>query len=240
MVIYIITNLVNGKVYVGQHQGTDLNRRWRQHVKAACAGSKLVFHGAIRKYGVEAFSVAQLAAALSKPELDERETHFIQQYRATDRAYGYNMTPGGQTGGMYGKKQTEHQKQRAREVQTGRKASIDTRRKMSVAAKNRACPESLRQKRQEFTKGNKNAEGMKHSNAFKARQGERVKNSRWLNNGKEDKLVRADDLSGYLNTGWNLGRIFHSRAPHSAKTREKLKASWARRKRNEDGKSDEN
>src|SRR5208337_2855377 len=178
MVIYLISNIVNGKVYVGQHQGVDLNHRWRQHVKTAQLGSKLAFHKAIRKYGADSFSVTLLSTASSKTDLDEQEIRLIREYRAMNPAYGYNMTPGGQTGGMHGKHQTEHQKQRVRETQTGRHPSVDTRKKMSLAAKNRPpCSESLRQKRREFAKGNKNAEGLRHSEIFKLQQGERVKNS---------------------------------------------------------------
>jgi len=231
MIVYIISNLINDKVYIGQHQGTELVRRWKQHIKAAQAGSGLVFHRAIRKYGIDSFSVAQLSTVSSKIDLDEQEIFFIQKYQSANPLYGYNMTHGGQTGGMHGKHQTEFQKQRAKEVQTGRLVSSDTRKKMSLAAQNRVCPESLRQKRREFTKGNTNAEGMQHTKTFIAQLSKRVKNSRWINDGKNDKLVEVGGLAFYLANGWQLGRVFHSRAPHSIETKQKLKDVWAQRKR---------
>jgi hypothetical protein len=47
--IYLITNTVNGKVYVGKTIG-ELRRRWSQHIKVAKKGSPTHFSNAIRKY----------------------------------------------------------------------------------------------------------------------------------------------------------------------------------------------
>ena len=53
--IYKITNLVNGKSYVGQTIRT-IEERWKQHIKDS-KGNKDDFylHRAIRKYGKENF-----------------------------------------------------------------------------------------------------------------------------------------------------------------------------------------
>ncbi|WP_064214340.1 GIY-YIG nuclease family protein [Anoxybacillus flavithermus] len=52
-IIYKATNLINNKMYIGQTT-QDLQRRITQHICEIDAGSKLVFHRAIYKNGVEA------------------------------------------------------------------------------------------------------------------------------------------------------------------------------------------
>lgn len=51
--IYLATNRINGKRYVGFT--TNIERRKITHKSAAAKGSNYVFHKAIRKYGMDAF-----------------------------------------------------------------------------------------------------------------------------------------------------------------------------------------
>lgn len=54
MIIYKITNKINGKVYIGQTTDS-LSRRKSGHIQAATSGSKSKLYSAMRKYGVENF-----------------------------------------------------------------------------------------------------------------------------------------------------------------------------------------
>jgi len=129
MVIYRITNRINGKVYIGKTEKT-VEDRWKKHVATAFKdGSPFYIHKAMRKYGVEAFQVEKLAIAVSLEELDQLEIKFIAQYRSNDPQFGYNMTTGGEGGwhnqytehprGMLGKSHSEKTREQMRESHAG-------------------------------------------------------------------------------------------------------------------------
>lgn len=98
--IYKATNIVNGKVYIGQTSIT-VEHRWNEHLK----GSKnerdqYAFHRAIRKYGESKFIVETVVKTsekdpfLLKAELNKIEKIYIKGYDSFGKN-GYNMTPGG-------------------------------------------------------------------------------------------------------------------------------------------------
>lgn len=90
-IIYIVTNLVNGKQYVGQT--TRLEKRFKEHLRVSQVQCP-VMNKAIRKYGSENFSFDTLAKAKSQDELNEMEKSFIKKLK-TLAPYGYNLSPGG-------------------------------------------------------------------------------------------------------------------------------------------------
>jgi group I intron endonuclease len=99
MVIYLITNKVNGKKYVGQHCGTK-DSRWKQHLAAALKlEDPKPLYAAMRKYGVENFTyevLEVLGKNANEELLDEREKHFIKEYNTfIGNGQGYNLTLGG-------------------------------------------------------------------------------------------------------------------------------------------------
>lgn len=93
MIIYVITNDVNGKQYVGQTR-QSLKRRWMEHVCDANHGSRCAIHCAIRKYGVEHFHIQQIDVACSTDELDYKECYWIETLN-TMTPNGYNLVSGG-------------------------------------------------------------------------------------------------------------------------------------------------
>lgn len=88
MVIYKITNLVNGKAYVGQTV-RKLWERLKEHRK-----SKSAIGNALRKYGKESFSIEILAECLTIDEMNNKEIHFIKTLN-TMKPNGYNLAAGG-------------------------------------------------------------------------------------------------------------------------------------------------
>jgi len=96
--IYKITNLVNGKVYIGQTIRT-LKQRWWAH---CCKLSKThggcpILHRAIEKYGKENFKMEEIEQ-VDPTVLDEREIYWIRFYDSTNREKGYNLSTGGMSG----------------------------------------------------------------------------------------------------------------------------------------------
>lgn len=91
-VIYIHSNKVNGKVYVGQSR--NLKNRWSSRYS-----SQTYFSNAIKKWGWDGFDHQIVVDGIqTQKELDRFEKLWISVLRATDRNLGYNLTLGGATG----------------------------------------------------------------------------------------------------------------------------------------------
>lgn len=91
--IYKITNLINGKLYIGKTLDT-IEKRWKDHKKdytrPRC--EKRPLYDAMNKYGVENFSIEKIEEC-SEKELSEREKYWIEFYHSFHD--GYNATTGG-------------------------------------------------------------------------------------------------------------------------------------------------
>ena len=99
MIIYSITNTVNGKKYVGQHCGMS-DSRWKQHLKDALVlENPKPLYRAMRKYGAENFKyevIEVLPNDSSEKFLDEREIYWIKEHKShISQGQGYNLTFGG-------------------------------------------------------------------------------------------------------------------------------------------------
>lgn len=105
--IYIITNLINNKVYIGQTIQT-LEKRWQGHCRKACFKNEadMQIKKAIYKYGKENFSIREIERC-DVEKLDEREIYYIGLYDSYNK--GYNSTKGGKSGAKPLKLDTEHQ-----------------------------------------------------------------------------------------------------------------------------------
>lgn len=90
MVIYKTTNLINGKIYVGQDIKNDSNY----------LGSGLLIERAIKKHGREHFKKEIVEVCFSQNELNEKEIYWIKQFNSTNRRIGYNISIGGQGGNL--------------------------------------------------------------------------------------------------------------------------------------------
>lgn len=88
MIVYKITNLDNGKSYIGQTKFTA-EKRFKEHAKSeSCIGN------AIRKYGEEQFDLEVLATCETREEAYELEIAFINFFDCM-APNGYNLTEGG-------------------------------------------------------------------------------------------------------------------------------------------------
>lgn len=95
-IIYIYTNLLNNKIYIGQTT-TSLKRRHQKHLSQL--NDNTYFHRAIKKYGINNFKLEVLEDNIDLSILDEREKYWIKQKNAFYKnGQGYNLTQGGQWG----------------------------------------------------------------------------------------------------------------------------------------------
>lgn len=150
--IYLITNTINKKQYVGQHTTDNLNDGYM--------GSGVALHRAFDKYGIENFTKEILFYTTSKFKenlktiLNPLETLYIKRYNTFFA--GYNLTTGGDSYIL-----SEESKERMSDSmkgnnnRLGKSASEDTKRRISLSQR-----------------GNSNRLGKLRSEESKRKQGE--------------------------------------------------------------------
>ena len=90
-IIYGMTNLINGKIYVGQTV-KGLKHRWRQHCwNAKNSPESQPITKAINRYGEENFVVYTLEENIPEINLDLREGIWIFRLRSANKESGYNI-----------------------------------------------------------------------------------------------------------------------------------------------------
>ena len=91
-VIYILTNIINNKQYIGKTtRGFD--RRLSDHLCGVNTGKGFILHKAIRKYGIENFHIECLEVSDGLANLWEK--HLIKRWNSK-APNGYNLTDGGE------------------------------------------------------------------------------------------------------------------------------------------------
>jgi hypothetical protein len=85
MIIYKTTNLINGKIYIGQDSKNDPNY----------LGGGLKLKHAIKKYGKENFEKIIIEHCTSYDILNSREKYWILKHDSTNPIIGYNIDVGG-------------------------------------------------------------------------------------------------------------------------------------------------
>lgn len=88
MIIYKITNQIDGKQYVGQTV-RPLTERFQEHAR-----KKSILNNAIKSYGIENFLVEKIDSAETIEELNEKEIEWISKLN-TLTPNGYNLCFGG-------------------------------------------------------------------------------------------------------------------------------------------------
>ena len=135
--IYKITNLINGKIYIGQHDGNKKNY----------FGGGTMLKRAIKKYGKKNFKKEIIKQGnFNQMFLNELEIHYIRLYAPNNTENSYNILPGGKMCGFKGCKHTKEAKKKIakasknRKSNLGKKVSVETKLKMSIARKGRIIP----------------------------------------------------------------------------------------------------
>ncbi len=228
MIAYAITNLVNGKKYIGITT-KSLSLRWKWHLlssnsKARRASSAI--SKAISLHGRENFAIEQIASASSLADLHAIERMLIKQER-TLAPGGYNLTGGGD--GVFSPSDELRRKmslgQRARSPFSdetknrisisllGRAVSIETRNRISIALAGHVVSTETRQR---MSVGRS---GKGHSQEYKIRLSELTKGRPGIAHTEESKRKMS------------IARKGVQRAPLSDETKARISAANSGKKR---------
>lgn len=91
--IYITTNMVNNKKYIGKSSYDK--KDWKNYI-----GSGIVLNRAIKKYGKDKFIRKIIEECETKKLLNQRERYWIKFYNATNNENFYNVASGGDGGNV--------------------------------------------------------------------------------------------------------------------------------------------
>lgn len=85
--IYKTTNLLNGKIYIGQHKSNKFD--------IAYFGSGKHILSSIKKHGIKNFKCELIEWCDTRSSANSKERYWIKYYNATNKNIGYNITEGG-------------------------------------------------------------------------------------------------------------------------------------------------
>ena len=126
MIVYKTTNLINGKIYVGQD--TKNNPKY--------LGSGKLLKKSIAKYGKENFRKEILESCVDKNLLDEREKYWILTLNSRDPKIGYNIANGGEGQNL------DIGKEFISKIHKGKKLSNETKEKIKTTLKSKPVKQS--------------------------------------------------------------------------------------------------
>lgn len=92
--IYLIQNIIDGKIYIGQ--AVDIGLRWSSHISLLQAGKhpSKYLQEAVDKFGIDNFTFTILCEC-EENQLDTLEQYYIFCLESTDQRVGYNRQYGG-------------------------------------------------------------------------------------------------------------------------------------------------
>ena len=186
--IYLTTNLINGKKYIGQHKASKISESYK--------GSGKLIRSAFKKYGKSNFSTVILRECSSIEEMNESERFYIKLYDAVNSEDFYNILPGGQS--------TKEVDSRVRDnlIKNGDKT------KGSVwMHKNDVYKRVQKEQVDAYIQDGFEFGGPKRGSLARERYSASKKDLVIMTNDSTTVYVKSSDVSNYLDRGFHIGRI---------------------------------
>lgn len=149
-VIYLRTNKINGKKYVGQVTTKNFKKRQNRWNSLSEKYAGKVIDAARAKYGIEAFDF-EILKECEDEELNQWEMYYIKELN-TKVPNGYNMTDGGDGKTGCSCHHTEETKKKISKANKGHIVTEEARKKISETHKGKHLSEEHKKKLSELFK----------------------------------------------------------------------------------------
>ena len=205
--VYITTNLVNNKKYIGQHKysksGIDKNY----------FGSGKYIQRAIQKYGINNFSCEILEYCSTKEELVLKEKYYIAKFNAVQSEDFYNIDDGSGNSHEYVCRETTCEKlsniqKQHKTINNGIEQRVINKDDLKIYLDNGWILGRLPKDYSKKVKKFKDTHYSKDLTSWKTNISNSIKGRIWINNGVNEKQIIKDELQTYINNGWKRGRLF--------------------------------
>lgn len=140
MIIYIVINKINKKIYIGKTT-KSLDRRIKQHYNDVNINRLTWFHKALKKYNKKDFIWLKIESAKDKNDLNNKEKYWIKFFKKKNIIL-YNLTDGGDGGSRkgilnhnYGRTIPLEVRKKIAKTLTGRKVPLEVIEKIKAKAK---------------------------------------------------------------------------------------------------------
>ena len=203
--VYKITNLIDGKYYIGKHKCSC--------GKCSYYGSGKLIQRAIKKHGIEHFKKEILFSFDTEDEMNKKEAELVTEELIASGSV-YNLCPGGQGGWGYinNNEETRIEKNRKAASISNERGAFSLGGKVSGAKNLRKLRNEGRIRYDGFAgKHHTDEHKKKHSEFMKQFRGEKSSQfgTMWITNGTENKKIKKDVDS--IPEGWYKGRKMKSR-----------------------------
>ena len=210
--VYVLRNLITGKVYVGQT--TNPKRREWGHFAIAKQGNERPLYRSIRKHGKENFKF-EVIEECNDDLINEREQFWVAHYDSYNDEKGYNLTKGGQS------KITKETREKLQSAAAKGGSKSLTNRWNNPQWRKQQCKRISDQNRKLHKEGKLHHvdwTGRKHSEESKRKIGKAnskrqmgIGNSQhgtvWIHNFDESRKIQKEHLQLWESRGWRRGRV---------------------------------
>ncbi len=202
--IYLTTNKINNKKYIGQHKSNKHDKRY--------LGSGRIILDAIQKYGRDNFILEILEWCSSPEQLNEREKYWISKHNAVLDENYYNLDRGGKGSHQY--TCVEETKEKLSNAASGRiviNNGDDIKHIYPDELENypdwvRGYPLWYKEDRKTLNK----ELAKKRGDSWKSNISKTITGKKWVKHIELniEKQIFANELDDYLKNGWTRGRLF--------------------------------
>jgi group I intron endonuclease len=211
--VYITTNLINRKQYIGDHSTNDTNDNY-------LGSGRPYFQRALKEYGKQNFKREILEFFPNKQEAFDAQEKYIIKYN-TLSPNGYNISPKG--GHNVKDCWSEESKQKCAKTQTGKSHSEETKRKISLNThrnfrkKGHVSPlkgkhfmsDKAKEKISIARKGKEKSKEHREKIQRSVRESWKdthIEKFMWVCNFTKNKYINIKEKEKYLNLGYIIGR----------------------------------
>ena len=204
MIIYMVKNKINNKVYFGQTTNkSGFKGRYANNYPKNCSNEHI--KSSIEKYGWDNFEVVEeFDRAETLEELNELEEMYIKMWNTYDRNYGYNKKYGGNN--HHGQEVTEEQKRKISEAMKGREFTEEHKQHLSEALKGKPKSDKQKKEHSERMKGENNPMYGKHPIGSMKGKHHSEETKKKISEGNKNKTISEETRNKIKNRDYNWNK----------------------------------